>query len=50
VAERNAEKHAGRGLFVKPGRRWEDNIKTDVKCMSLKGVMWVGVTVGRDKW
>ena len=25
------EKHAGRGLLVRPGRRWEYNIKTDVK-------------------
>ena len=45
----NAEKHAWRELLVKPGHKWEDNIRMDVKCMSWKGVIWIILTFGRDK-
>ena len=46
--EWNAEKHACRGLLVKPGSKWDDNIRMDVKCMSWKAVIWINMTVGRD--
>ena len=35
---------------MKPGRKWEDNIRMDVKCMSWKGVIWISLTIGRDNW
>ena len=46
----NAEKHFWRGLLVKPGCRWKDNIRLEVKCMSWNGVIWISLTVGRDNW
>ena len=33
---------------MKPGRKWENNIRMDVKCMSWKGMMWISLTVVRD--
>ena len=46
----NAEKHAWRGLLLKPGRKREDNIRMDVKCMSWKGVIWISLALARDNW
>ena len=48
--EWNAEKHAWRGLLVKRGRKSEDNIRMDVKCISWKGLIWISLTLGRDNW
>jgi hypothetical protein len=48
--EWNAEKQAWRGILVKHGRKWEYNIRMDVKCMSWKGVKLISLAVGRDNW
>jgi hypothetical protein len=31
-------------------RRWEDNIKMDLRKLDLKGVDWIHLAQGRDRW
>jgi hypothetical protein len=31
-------------------RRWEDNIKMDIKEVGLVGIDWIDVTQDRDSW
>ena len=35
---------------MKPGRKWANNIRIVVKCMSFKGVKLISLAVGRDNW
>jgi hypothetical protein len=34
----------------RPRRRWEDNIKMDVKEMGWGGMDWIRLAEGRDQW
>jgi hypothetical protein len=34
----------------RPGRKCEDNIKTDLKEIGLEGVDWIRVAQNRDRW
>jgi hypothetical protein len=34
-------KPEGKRLFVRPKRRWQDNIRTDLKVIGLEGVDWM---------
>jgi hypothetical protein len=46
---RNAYKVLKR-LHGRPGRRWEDNIKMDLKEICFEGVDWINVAYDRDRW
>jgi hypothetical protein len=34
----------------KPRRRWEDNIKMDVREIGWEGVGWIHMAQARDQW
>jgi len=34
----------------RPRRRWEDNIKMDLKKVSCEGVHWIDLAQDRDRW
>jgi hypothetical protein len=34
----------------RPRRRWEDNIKIDLKEIVLEGVHWIHLLQDRDRW
>jgi len=34
----------------RPRRRWEDNIKMDLKNVGFGGVDWIGLAQDRDRW
>jgi hypothetical protein len=40
----------GRDHLGRPRRRWEDNIRMDVKEIGWKGVEWIHLSQDRDKW
>jgi hypothetical protein len=39
----------GRGSFVRPRHRWEDNIKVDLKEFEW-GMDWIELAEDRDRW
>ena len=43
-------KPEGKRPFVRPRRRWEDNIKMDVQEVECGGVNWIDLTQDRDRW
>ena len=36
--------------FERPRRRWEDNIKINLKGIGYKDLDWVSLTWNREKW
>jgi hypothetical protein len=34
----------------RPRRRWEDNIKVDVREIGWGGTVWIDLAQGRDRW
>ena len=45
------EKPEGKRQLESRGRRWEDNIKMDLKELSWgEGVYWIYLAHDRDKW
>jgi hypothetical protein len=40
----------GRRLLGRPRYRWEDNIKMDLLEVGWKGVDWIDMAQGRDRW
>jgi hypothetical protein len=40
----------GRTPLGRPRRRWEDNIKMDLKEMGWEGVDWIDMAQDRDRW
>jgi hypothetical protein len=40
----------GKRPLRKPRRRWEDNIKMDLRVIVLKGVDWIHLAKDRDQW
>ena len=34
----------------RPWRRWEDNIRPDLKQIGSEGVDWIGLAHNKDKW
>ena len=40
----------GKRLLGRPGRRWEDNIKMDLKKMGCGGMDWIDLAQDRDSW
>ena len=43
-------KPEGRRPLGRPGRRWEDNIKMDIREMVWEGMDWIDVAEDRDRW
>jgi hypothetical protein len=40
-----------RGFWCeRPRRRWEDNIKMDVRCIKEGGMYWTDLAEDRDQW
>jgi hypothetical protein len=40
----------GRRPLGRPRRRWEDNIKMDVREVGWGGMDWINLAQDRDKW
>jgi len=43
-------KPEGRGPVRRPRRRWEDNIKMDLKEVECGGMDWIEQAQNRDRW
>jgi hypothetical protein len=43
-------KPEGRRPLGRPRRRWEDNIKIDLREVGWGGVDWIDVVQNRDRW
>jgi len=43
-------KPEGKRPFVRPWRRWEDNIKMDVQEVGCGGMDWIDLAQDRDRW
>jgi hypothetical protein len=44
------ERPEGRRPLGRPRRRWEDNIKIDLKEVEWRVVGWISVALDRDRW
>jgi hypothetical protein len=40
----------GKVPIGRPRHRWEDNIKADLKEMGMKGMDWIHLVLGMDRW
>jgi hypothetical protein len=40
----------GKRPLAKPRRRWEDNIKLDLREIGIDGTNWIRLAQGRDQW
>jgi hypothetical protein len=40
----------GRRLLGSPRRRWDDNIKTDLREVGWQGMNWIELAQDRDRW
>jgi hypothetical protein len=43
-------KPEGKRPLGRPRRRWDDNIKMDLKEVVCEGMDWIELTQGRDRW
>jgi hypothetical protein len=43
-------KQEGKRLVGKPRRRWEDNIRMELREIEWGGTDWIDLAQGRDKW
>jgi hypothetical protein len=43
-------KPEGKRPLRRPGRRWEDGIRTDLREIGLEGVVWIRLSQDRDRW
>ena len=43
-------KHEGQRPLGRPRRRWEDNIKMDLKEIGCGGVDWIELIQDRNRW
>jgi hypothetical protein len=44
------EKPDGKRPLGRPGRRWEDNIRMDLKEIEWGGMNWIDLARNRDQW
>jgi hypothetical protein len=44
------EKPEGRRPLGRPRRRWEDNIKMDLRDVGWGGMDWINLAQDRDRW
>jgi hypothetical protein len=45
-----AGKPEGRRPSGRPGRRWMDNIKMDLRDIEWDGIDWIDLAQNRDQW
>jgi hypothetical protein len=43
-------KHEGKRLLRRPRRRWENNIRIDLREIVWEVVDWIHLAQGRDQW
>jgi hypothetical protein len=43
-------KPEGRRTLVRPGLKWEHNIKTDLQEVEWRSMKWIDLAQGRDRW
>jgi hypothetical protein len=43
-------KPEGKRPFGRPSRRWEDNIKTDLREIGFGSVDWIHLATDKDRW
>jgi len=43
-------KPEGKRPFARPRRRWEDNIKMDLRELGMWGLDWIDLARDRDRW
>jgi hypothetical protein len=43
-------KPEGRKALERPRRRWEDNIKMDLREVGWEGMDWINLATDRDRW
>jgi len=43
-------KPEGKRPIVRPWRRWDDNIKMDLREVGCKGMDWIELSQERDRW
>ena len=43
-------KSEGKRLLGRPRRRWENNIKMNLKAVGCGGMNWIELAQDRDKW
>jgi hypothetical protein len=43
-------KSEGRRPLGRPRRRWEDNIKMDLREVGWRGMDWINLAQDRDRW
>jgi hypothetical protein len=43
-------KREGRRPLERPRRRWEDNIKMDLREVGWGGIDWIDLAENRDRW
>jgi hypothetical protein len=43
-------KPEGKRSMGRPRRRWEDNIRMDLQEVRCRGMDWIGLAQGRDRW
>jgi hypothetical protein len=43
-------KPEGRRPLGRPRRRWEDNIKMDIRKVGWRGADWIDLAQDRDRW
>jgi hypothetical protein len=43
-------RHGGRRPLGRPKRRWEDNIKMDIREVVLEDMNWIDLAQDRDRW
>jgi hypothetical protein len=45
-----SKKHRGSKPFGRPRRKWQDNIKMDLRETGCEGVDWIQLPQHRDQW
>jgi hypothetical protein len=50
MGERRVGKPEGRRPLGRPRRRWEDNIKIDLREVGWRGMDWINLAQDRDRW
>jgi hypothetical protein len=44
------ERREGKGLLRRPGHRWEENIKMDIRELGWAGMDWIDHNQDKDRW
>jgi hypothetical protein len=50
VAQMGEERKVYKRPFGRPRRRWEDELRIDLRGIGWEGVDWIRLTQDRDRW